>query len=342
MAVLDNIQTGTITTSSNSATATITTVDASKSFVIGSVAFSNNQPQYSEWSIQLNSAGTQVEVKRHASSGSVTIRYWVMEFSSGVTVQRGSITPHVFTSTEYAGVGIGITEVDPDKTFCLATCRKAGGTFNSDDCIAARLGSKDTFSLLGYFTNNDMVIEYQIVEYDGCSVTRWRKPIWIDTGTSGTVPFSGTTSNIMILTSQLAQISQAADVDEYSFTCRFDTSGDLEWSRYTSSSDKMLIVYELVEFSDGTNVQHGRLTFGTTETSKSDTITAVGSGQACPLTGAYKHMRGRTDYSADDLWSGAGSFDLSLPSTTSVQADRAAHLSSNAICDYQVVEWNNS
>src|SRR6185369_3776685 len=89
-AQLDSVQSGTATIAdtTSSTTVTISSVDTTKSFLVFEVSLNLVDPVNAQISGQLTNA-TTLTFARAGTSGAVTIKWYVAEFTSGVSVQRG-------------------------------------------------------------------------------------------------------------------------------------------------------------------------------------------------------------------------------------------------------------
>jgi len=168
-AVLKSVQTGTATIASTSASTTATlspAVDTTKAFLVFGVSENNANPQYGQISGQITNS-TTVTFQRDAATGAVTVKWYVAEFTSGVTVQRG-------TSSALNGISsldIPITSVNTTKSFPLINYRIAGVTFGGNDFVKAKLTSSTNLNLaLGANGVATAFVEWQVVQYDYSSV----------------------------------------------------------------------------------------------------------------------------------------------------------------------------
>ena len=140
-----SIQTGTTTIAAGSAsnTATITSVDTTKAFLVFGVSEGNINPQFGQISGQITNATTLTFTRATAaSSPAVTVKWYVAEFSSGVTVQRGAAIMTTSTS-----LNVTLTTVNTAKAFPLISLRTTGATFDGNDFVKARITSSTNLEL---------------------------------------------------------------------------------------------------------------------------------------------------------------------------------------------------
>ena len=119
-AVLDNIQSGSVTMPSGTATVTvsITAVDLTKSFLIFSVSGQNDGPTHFMVGGHL-SAADEIEFVREGTAPELEIGYQVFEFASGVSVQRGEAA--AINSGSPFERNVTISSVDLTESFATVT-----------------------------------------------------------------------------------------------------------------------------------------------------------------------------------------------------------------------------
>jgi len=280
---------------------------------------------------------TTLTFTRSSSGTSVTVYWHVVEFSSGVDVQHGTFTTSINHGV-LGGMQASITEVNPRQSFVVSSWSKGGSAFGSDDFAATKLVSRDRIGAAIYDSSTDMVVAYQVVEYDACKVHQWKAPnIFTTTSESGS--WSGKEANSMILGGFTAAIPDTTNLNEYMPTSKIDSDSSFT-SRRNSSGDVIFAFPQIVEFTDGTTVQRGTASFGTGDTVQSPTISAVDDGKSLPILGGHMQCSGLTSYTASDIAWGPCGFELDIPPLgTSLSITRVNALSSTAEADWQVVEW---
>ena len=166
-AVLKGVQSGTATLATNSASVTvnITAVDPTKAFLVFSTTLDSSNPDHSHISGQITNANT-ITFQRSASGAPAVanIRWYVAEFSSGVTVQRGS---RAITALNH---DIPISAVDTSKSFPLVSARVPGDTYSSNDFFQAKLTSSTNLRLSQGLAAGGGTVEWQVVEFTGANV----------------------------------------------------------------------------------------------------------------------------------------------------------------------------
>src|SRR5689334_7550838 len=133
--------TATIADGASSVTATFSAVDMTKSFLVFSVALDSVNPVDAHISGQLTNT-TTVTFARLGTVGAVSISWYVAEFTSGVSVQRGSFS----STTAHNDITLG-TAVDLSQSFPIATFRGDGTSFGGNDFLQSSLTTTTNLAL---------------------------------------------------------------------------------------------------------------------------------------------------------------------------------------------------
>ncbi len=321
----------TIADGNTSTTATVTAVDLSKSFLVFSLTGSDTNPNNLQVSGQIT-ATTTLTFTRVGTSGAVSINWYVAEFTSGATVQRGTLTP--MTGTTH---NVTISSVDLAKAVPIISYAKAGSTFGEDDFVKAKLTSATNLELTRV-GGADGTVEWQVVEFTNAAVQ------------SGDVAFGAGESS---KTDTLTAVDTAKSWLVHSYSSASGTSADigqklvrgvvtntttLTFDRDNTGQTADLTWY-LVEFTDATSVQHASEPFGAGETQRDVTITAVDLTRTFAIGGLYGRG-GKSPYStADDP--GVGWMTANLTTTTNLQLTRGLTGSTTADVGWFTVELAN-
>lgn len=161
--VLSSIQSGSATMGSSDATLNIdiTTIDISKSFFVLSYNhnYSGDSPYYGFISAKLTSS--QIQISRRAASGAMIFKWFVVSFSSGVSVQHKSDTK---TNTTY--VDTTITAVDRTKSFIIAHNRGSSSIYTTYDAYLINSSfTSDTNVRSESISAKEGIIEFQVVTF---------------------------------------------------------------------------------------------------------------------------------------------------------------------------------
>ena len=155
---LKSLQSGTVTLPAGAASISVTIngVDQTKTFLEFGTSFNDANPQYSHITGRISSNGTSVVFQRYGAAGSpaVTVKWYVAEFTSGVTVQRGSVA----MPTAILNVTLPAS-VDLSKAFALVSYRNSGGQYDGNDFIRAKLTSGTNLELSAYGAPSSGTVE---------------------------------------------------------------------------------------------------------------------------------------------------------------------------------------
>ncbi|MDX1957839.1 MAG: hypothetical protein SFU98_04660 [Leptospiraceae bacterium] len=137
----------------------ITTVDISKAFVYCNFGYTLSSSNNST-TCQLNSSGTGVEIQ--SGGGNATVNWYVIEFSSGSAIQRGSITLDSSTTT----TNVTINPVTLTQTFVLVYSRitNFGNGVDERRTIMARLSTNTNLEISRNEANESVIVEWQVVQ----------------------------------------------------------------------------------------------------------------------------------------------------------------------------------
>jgi hypothetical protein len=168
-AVLKSLQTGTTTMSGASVTATITAVDTTKAFLVFGVSENLGNGYDGQVTGQLTNA-TTITFTRIGNSGTVlpVMKWYVAEFSSAVSVQRGMADMNGLTT-----LAVTLTAVDTTKSFPIVSLRNSGGTtYDGNDFLKAKITSTTNLQLdLQTAGDGNCNVEWQVVTYADANVT---------------------------------------------------------------------------------------------------------------------------------------------------------------------------
>ncbi len=344
-AELGSVQSGeTIHAVNGNISVPITPVDPTGSFVFASVRSSSNEPPDSLVQVQLDSGGASVELDRLTDNGApppITVAWSVVEYSCGVTVQRG--TTNGDGSTQ---VDIPISAVDTSTTFALmSTAAPSTSTgFDGDDYQITELTSSTNLRLRTSASAMSAVqtMAWQVVSFDdpGDAMVQ----------TVSTTFASGSTSQNLAIPSPvdlsttfvIASATNGAggtDLSHKQFRAHLVDANTIQVSRAATGSVADVSV-QVVTLRDGSSVRHGTVDFASGQPVRTIEIEPVDPSRSTAIsTVAVPAVAsgGLTDFTADDIVGEASAtFALTDFETLSIQRGGTA---SNASFGWQVIEW---
>ena len=172
MAVIKQVYKGdAVLTTQTSITVTLSeAVDTTKSVLLFSI-----RTDADDWEIpsfvvmgELTNS-TTLTFSRAISDATVNVSWQVIEFSLGVTVQRGTI------SLSATSTNIVISSVDLTKTFAICTLKSGGwlgySDYDYEECVRIQLTSSTNINLSITQTSGfAQTVAWQVIEYDACTV----------------------------------------------------------------------------------------------------------------------------------------------------------------------------
>ena len=334
---LNSVQSGSVTfaTTDTTKTATITAVVLSKSFVVFGVSLDENDPGAGSITAQLTATTTVTFQRLGTATNSLTVHWYVAEFTSGVTVQRGSVT------SPGASENVTLTAVDTARSFPLVSNSSSGSTYDANDFVRAEITTSTNLLLTmdnGGETGD--VIEWQVVEYLDAEVQTGNLSfLTTDSSKTDTIT-SVDTSKSWLIFNYKTDGGTTANIGQRLVRGVITNATTLTFDR-SNTGQTLDLTYYLIEFEDATTVAKGQHTFGTSDTSVNKTISITDTSRAIATAGGGPcGCGGKSDYSADDK-PGTGWFTLDITSTTNLTIARDSGTpSSTASLEYYVVEFS--
>ncbi len=320
------------------ATVDITDVDMSKSFLVFSAAVDDNRPQCTQIRGNLYDAGSgdiKMDFERYESTCPVAdIRYYVAEFSSGVSVQRGTKTT---LSADTINVPLSPT-VDTGKSFPLISGFVSSTIHNGNDFIEAEITANNNLQLRKNTGDGTAKVDWQVIEY-GCSAVQKNTISGWTTG-SKTDVLSPTVdlSKSWLIYSYKTDSGGDATMAENMVRGRITAVNELTFDRDDTGSTIDLTWY-LVEFTDDTTIKYGTEDFAAGDSQENVTLSpSVSLASTLALGGMY--MRGGKSAHDSDDNPGYGWFTFDLTADDNLQITRNASAGAAADVGWFVIDFN--
>ncbi len=281
---------------------------------------------------EILTGGTTLEFSRASPTTTtpITIQWYVVEFSSGVSVQRGfadlpdgAPTPDV--------VDVPIAPVTLANSFPLIS-QKIGSTFNftRKEFVRAELTSTTNLRLVVQRGSASTRVPWQVVEYtDGSASVQSGNVTFPDLGagslsqTVGPITAVDTTKSWLLYTYDSAN-GQNFQIGPRMVRGRLTNSTTLDFDRDVTGPDPgyfINLTWYLVEFTDGTTVRRGDANFANGEFSRTEPITpAVNLAYSIAAGGAWQRG-GKTPRIADTV-AGNSFFTQQIVSPTQLLLER--------------------
>ncbi len=331
-----SVQTGTATmTTQATLNVPITAVNLAQSILFFNVQEDNVDPSNGQVRGQLTSS-TNIQFNRTGTTTTITIKWYVAEFLSGVSVQRGT------TAVTTVPMNIPITAVNLGRTFVLASWQKPGATYGNDDFLRARLTSTTNLELTHdtVGASLDGTADWQVVSMTGASVQSGDVTFpTADASKTVTVTTVDTAKTFLLATWN----SDANGIGANFIRGRITSPTQLTFDRGATGST-INLTWFLVTLNDGSTVQSGNASFSSTTTTLPVTLSpAVGLTKSVAFLSANQRG-GSTPYagiSPNDN-PGVAWFTADLTSSTNLQLTRSVTGSATAEAPWFVVQFPQS
>lgn len=316
-AILKRIQTGTLSlTSAVTRTAVIDAVDPSKSFVLATGSETAPSPRRQLYTIQLTNGTLVTATRSQTNTTAYDVRFYVVEFLRGVSVQRGLGT--ISTAT----VDTAITSVGTlSNAFVLYSYRNNNNAaFGTDDFTRANLTSTTNLRTISQAASTSGVFEYQVVTYDQVNVQRGAVNF-----AAGDSSRTATVSSIVPAKTWLyyncdSANGTAANIGQKGILGVITDSTTLTFSR-VNTGQTMNCDWQAISFSDRTQVQSGVSAFAAGAGAVSEILSpAIRTGNSIPA-GGWINMCGSSNFSSSDTLSPLCAL-IEITSTTGLNLTR--------------------
>ncbi|MEM7322366.1 MAG: DUF2341 domain-containing protein [Actinomycetota bacterium] len=343
-AQIEAVQQGAVTNSAEGVqTVTITAVEPTRSVAFISVRSNSAAPADSMILAELASA-TQLNLTRRTdnpSPPSITVNWTVVEYRCGVTVQRGTTAGNGLSTMDVA-----VTEAPTANSFVVTsavTDRSDAAHDGDDDHLATLIGSTtlrfSTATGGALPTNHDY--GWQVVTFDDPADAQVQR---------GTVTLTATNSETITLTTAVdpattmvlataAGAGTGSDIGERLARVHLSSSTTVEVTRLLAG-DALEVAVQVIDFGDGTVVQHGVLNMAAAATTAAVTVGPVDTGRTSALStinGPGSVSGGASDMAASAVL-GEAAATFTVTDATTVTVQRAASAAA-ASFGWQLVQW---
>ncbi len=329
---IGTIQTGQTAMAASTQTIAITPVNLAQSYVVCS--FRTNSSNMSNFPTCQLAAADQVVVRSGAANANLVVRYYVVEFASGASVQRGS-------SSMAAGVAsssVAFESVNTARSFPIVYSRSATLAQNIDEerAVGASFSSSASLDFTrSQSTTAAIDIEWQVVQFGGANVQSGVASIGVGS-TAASVAISAVNSSRAWLN---YFVRPGADVDgvegRYFVRGVYASSTSINFDRLDNAGS-VEVFYYAVEAPSSVIVQNGTAT--TLPAPNTETIvdvvlpTAINTALAWPLTSSTVSGGGTADQDSG-TWSG------SITSSTGLRFQRGSAQDVRSDFGWTIVEF---
>lgn len=287
-AMLKSVQHGTSNMTSTSLTITISSVTLANSILFFSFAASSTNAADNNAACNLSTSTTITCSRAAATSSWVDVNWYVAEFVSGVTVQRGAIA-NVVTNLAT------INPVNTSSTFTSGADTNAGTAIGNDDWAITWLQNATRINATAGTTNTDFVY-WQAIDYSGAKVQRGL--------TNGdTIQLNATITEVnesksfvrgtFFISSSTGNPANSAGLLNFTNSTRIQTK------KVTTGTNTIRTAWEVVEFTGDEFVQSGDLNLPAgTKTATVDLPINVNISASVVEVGMFNGLCGNTTATA--------------------------------------------
>ena len=272
--VINNVQTGTIafSASDTSKTATLTSVDTSKCFILIDWQTTEGSVQSCLFRGVLTNS-TTITVDRDTAAGTATIRWWAIEFSAGLTVSH-------FTGTaKNTNTAIGST-VDLGKTFGILSYTATGFALDDEWACAVDIVSTTNFQVKDVPNTGSIAWAVQIIEFDSDAdpVVRAATITLASAVTSNSATITAVTiANSMVIGGGTFDGAGSGQARRVLFDWALTSTTNLQISRSLGLNEVVGYLF-VVDWGANVDIRGGTDTLTSVEgTSETQTFSALGS-----------------------------------------------------------------
>ncbi|MGH8751419.1 MAG: hypothetical protein ACREUV_06910 [Burkholderiales bacterium] len=344
-AVINSVQAGTVLMTVAVQAVAITAVNTARSFVICEFSTGGNGSNAAERvTCELNAPAT-LTITAGAVDATETVRWYVVEFLSGVTVQRGLTAFAAGTAT----VAVPIAAVNLGSAFPVTSERTASASQTIDEqfTFTAQLTTTTNLQLTRNATGTVASVAWQVIQIESSAVQSGTASIGIAATTATAVLNPAVDlGRTFLVFSRRAGTATAGDERRYQTTGEITNGTTLTFTRAFqngAANTQVDIVWYAVRMTDGTTVQRGLQ--GPSGTGAGSTPQNAVLAPAIVLNRSVPIVSVRGDAASgtpnadldDTSWTAA------FTTTTNLQFARntGASLTSNATIAWFVVQWAN-
>lgn len=337
-AVIDHIEPGTFVLADGKASDTVmlgtTLLDTSKSAVFMSYRSDDAAPSNSFVRVEITNT-TTLTFNRNGTSGAVVCQYYVVEWSAGVSVQRGTAVGNFSANPIQVSIS-GVTEAS---TFLIISLEKDGSTINQDDMFTAELTSPTNidFTTITVPMGVGTKISWQAIEYDDCTVQRGTIAI---TGAevSDTLTISAVVIAKSVILTTMTFDGTPWEPETGALHATLSATTTVTVSKEVAGPD-ILVSVEVVEFDDDTTVQRIAADMSTSVVQDDfEILTPVNTNFAIAISSGLHHSGGKSPYTVTDN-PGPALATLDIDAGNNLEVIRALHGSSALTMEAYVVEF---
>lgn len=290
-----NVQSGSVTMNPATRTVVLTAVDTARSFVL-CYNRTNDGTSRSRVRCELTNA-TTLTITAGLANASNVVQWYVVEFTSGIAVQRGVANFAAATGTVNVALNPSVTLA---KTFVLISESINDNNQARDErwTVRARLTATNNLELTRNETGPAISVAWQVIQIQDASVQSGLTTINNGAATATAVVTSVDTTKTFVVFTRRAAAATNGREGRYQARGELTNATTLTFTR-SGTSDALEIAWFAVTLNDGTTVQRGVATAaaGTTQVDAalSPAIVLNRSFPIISVSGGEDNNNGRLD-----------------------------------------------
>lgn len=308
-----------------------TTVDVTKSYVYCNFKLNGSGADRAT-TCQLSANGASISIQSGNAGSSSVVNWYVVEFSKGASVQRGS---NSLLSTESTNTITLSTAVDLSRTFIIAYSRttSTSNTIDEERTLRYRLLSTTSMEVYRNETGIAISYEWQVIQLDGGRVQSGISTI-ANGSTSVSVPISSVNlgNSFIILNSAAGAGVNGVETNHY-VQASYASTTQINFAR-TGNSDTVDVSWYAIEMVDGTSVQSGNSSVATTSIFSTSSLTTVDTTKTM-IVSSYQVDNGDAPATTQD----SGTFSSYFLDSSTIKFERASAESNGAKISWFAVQF---
>ena len=319
-------------------------VDPSRSVLFFSSRHNSDRPPGSMLRGRLSGSTSVTFTRVSSQTSAIDINWTVVEFASGVSVQRGAF--NMTAATLDVALAQNVTSVSQAFVLWSKTTGASETDYDENDPIGGYLLDTSTLRFLTDDSNSNHIVDYQVVEFTNPG------DIFVQSGVNAmpngdtqldvTLPTSVNPGSALLLAGYTSD-SSGNQISRRMLNGQLTGANSIRFSRDRSGNGVDEVIWQVVEFREGSTVQQGMETFSSGDSIRTVSLTtAVDPALAVAFSGMQPvgglNMGSTTYQSGDIPGTGAYTFDLG---TSSLDIQRSNAASSSTV-GWSVVSFGSS
>lgn len=282
---------------------------------------------------QLSADGTSVNIQAGNSISGTSVNWYVVEFSKGVSVQRGSGTLSASQTSDLITLPVN---TDLSRTFIIGYSRAASTLNNADErrTLRYRLTSQNTLEVIRNETGIAVSYEWQVIQMDGARVQSGISSIADGSSSVSASLSTVNTNNSFIIMNAAAGSGAGGAETDYYVQASFSSADEISFVR-TGNSDTVYISYFAIEMIDSTSVQNGSLTVSSSSLTANASLNAVDSSKTMIIYSCQTET-GDSPQATQD----SGTYSSIFLNSSTIQFERASAESNTAKISWTAIQFH--